>query len=88
MVLRMCRAPDHPRSRGVYVILIITRCLPAGSSPLARGLPTVDPKDVPAEKDHPRSRGVYDYPIFDEAYREGSSPLARGLLLPRAFLSV
>ena len=30
---------DHPRSRGVYAVASITGTLPAGSSPLARGLP-------------------------------------------------
>ena len=29
---------DHPRSRGVYVILAILMLLTEGSSPLARGL--------------------------------------------------
>ena len=33
------RGPDHPRSRGVYSGLRTRRRRPAGSSPLARGLP-------------------------------------------------
>ena len=32
------RGPDHPRSRGVYMITLHERELAAGSSPLARGL--------------------------------------------------
>ena len=33
------RGPDHPRSRGVYCIVICVVALAIGSSPLARGLP-------------------------------------------------
>ena len=32
------RAPDHPRSRGVYFRFLASRCFFRGSSPLARGL--------------------------------------------------
>ena len=41
---RMCVrcAWDHPRSRGVYRPLCTGGPAPTGSSPLARGLPTVD----------------------------------------------
>ena len=41
-------SPDHPRSRGVYWNLVLTRGCRAGSSPLARGLQerrTHDPRD-------------------------------------------
>ena len=31
--------PDHPRSRGVYLIWLVVTWYPSGSSPLARGLP-------------------------------------------------
>ena len=40
-----CRARsarDHPRSRGVYVIVAVWRAILGGSSPLARGLPRHD----------------------------------------------
>ena len=37
------RPPDHPRSRGVYVMASMTSALVRGSSPLARGLPTPKP---------------------------------------------
>ena len=33
---------DHPRSRGVYVVLMGAGAALAGSSPLARGLPRCD----------------------------------------------
>ena len=36
-----CSRADHPRSRGVYLILSIAFRVMAGSSPLARGLPDV-----------------------------------------------
>ena len=52
-------APDHPRSRGVYVRYWWTSAPAAGSSPLARGLPPGNPQGPSARRDHPRSRGVY-----------------------------
>ena len=36
---RLARAPDHPRSRGVYGACRLPRPTAGGSSPLARGLP-------------------------------------------------
>ena len=33
---------DHPRSRGVYILLALKRTLGGGSSPLARGLQKLD----------------------------------------------
>ena len=36
---------DHPRSRGVYEGTTSTKTVPAGSSPLARGLPAGDAQD-------------------------------------------
>ena len=36
---RATARPDHPRSRGVYVSALSAALIPAGSSPLARGLP-------------------------------------------------
>ena len=32
-------SPDHPRSRGVYSLVIVLVVVEVGSSPLARGLP-------------------------------------------------
>ena len=37
---RTARRSDHPRSRGVYTRLTLSSCPRAGSSPLARGLPS------------------------------------------------
>ena len=34
-------AGDHPRSRGVYAAIAVTTSMIGGSSPLARGLPTL-----------------------------------------------
>ena len=34
----LCRAPDHPRSRGVYASMSTDEATAQGSSPLARGL--------------------------------------------------
>ena len=45
---RQPSAWDHPRSRGVYVRAIITRCVSSGSSPLARGLRDHYPRARPA----------------------------------------
>ena len=73
------RAPDHPRSRGVYEITpkykrIVGRIIPAragftlGFGFWARRGP-----------DHPRSRGVYRVGGLGLVVGWGSSPLARGL---------
>ncbi len=39
---RRPRGRDHPRSRGVYAYRVMTGLLGVGSSPLARGLPTLE----------------------------------------------
>ena len=36
--IAMACSPDHPRSRGVYVVMVLGSAPVAGSSPLARGL--------------------------------------------------
>ena len=51
----------------------------AGSSPLARGLPSGRPSGSTTGRDHPRSRGVYESYGWVTSHKEGSSPLARGL---------
>ena len=70
---------DHPRSRGVYLLLGVLGAVAEGSSPLARGLlqRVCAPAWIPV--DHPRSRGVYSRPAAPRRPRTGSSPLARGL---------
>ena len=39
---------DHPRSRGVYLVMFVLADSASGSSPLARGLPAADPGADPA----------------------------------------
>ena len=51
----------------------------AGSSPLARGLPSSTRRSGPSARDHPRSRGVYPTHMAPRCFETGSSPLARGL---------
>ena len=51
--------PDHPRSRGVYLILVTESSEVSGSSPLARGLLSSPSPLSTFAQDHPRSRGVY-----------------------------
>ena len=70
---------DHPRSRGVYGRRKRRSGPGAGSSPLARGLPTAPLSSCPPAWDHPRSRGVYLFALFQMIRVTGSSPLARGL---------
>ena len=74
------QATDHPRSRGVYLRPNLSRYLPAGSSPLARGLRCTASTSPWNVWDHPRSRGVYRASIRRTTSPNGSSPLARGLL--------
>ena len=70
---------DHPRSRGVYADFGMLSEDEAGSSPLARGLPTAGTRRPEWQADHPRSRGVYSSIEVPAAAATGSSPLARGL---------
>ena len=70
---------DHPRSRGVYVVDTSWPVVPAGSSPLARGLRGGWSAGGRRCGDHPRSRGVYVAVSFEKMMAAGSSPLARGL---------
>ena len=70
---------DHPRSRGVYGLLLGLDAGAPGSSPLARGLPR-------QRADHAEPGGIIPARAgFTSAHRDwcpgqrGSSPLARGL---------
>ena len=74
---------DHPRSRGVYLLTGRMNGQLTGSSPLARGLQTVQADAESRIVDHPRSRGVYGAPTGRASPPSGSSPLARGLLAGR-----
>ena len=73
------RSRDHPRSRGVYRLMVFMGCSLRGSSPLARGLRHRGRGDAERLGDHPRSRGVYRLMVFMGCSLRGSSPLARGL---------
>mgnify|MGYP001645023381 CR=1 FL=1 len=72
-------SPDHPRSRGVYLLVAVIGGVGTGSSPLARGLPTFMGDMMSRPPDHPRSRGVYGGKAMSGSAATGSSPLARGL---------
>ena len=55
------RSRDHPRSRGVYSATGGPRTAPAGSSPLARGLPPWDEYiDWDSRGSSPLARGLHD----------------------------
>ena len=71
---------DHPRSRGVYRMVMASSRIVSGSSPLARGLLGGLVGIVANLMDHPRSRGVYHAMVLGDIKPDGSSPLARGLL--------
>ena len=51
------RTQDHPRSRGVYLADLITYILKEGSSPLARGLPSVQQRTTPLHRIIPARAG-------------------------------
>ena len=70
---------DHPRSRGVYQVILAANESDGGSSPLARGLLVVFCGPAIPCWDHPRSRGVYRSRKIRASLISGSSPLARGL---------
>ena len=70
---------DHPRSRGVYVTVGHASTVPAGSSPLARGLRPADRPGKGFRRIIPARAGFTPPPARRKSYRTGSSPLARGL---------
>ena len=74
--------PDHPRSRGVYTIIVRTPYHPDGSSPLARGLQTLVFKRVAKTGIIPARAGFTGSSSAPTPTHFGSSPLARGLLGP------
>ena len=70
---------DHPRSRGVYLLveggdLVGERIIPARA-----GFTSPPGSSSASTTDHPRSRGVYHSGTTASAPAQGSSPLARGL---------
>ena len=78
---RSCRRRprDHPRSRGVYAALAAIETDLCGSSPLARGLPTVAATSISAPGIIPARAGFTATVVIRIATAAGSSPLARGL---------
>ena len=68
----------HPRGRGEHV----SRSTPTkgsfGSSPRARGTPTISAAVAPSRTVHPRGRGEHVLTMDVLLYRGGSSPRARG----------
>ena len=72
-------APDHPRSRGVYRIVLVCSATAIGIIPARAGF-TWRPRPAGCvRRDHPRSRGVYGAIPEQRTPALGSSPLARGL---------
>ena len=73
---------DHPRSRGVYKERFVESGPFPGSSPLARGLQTIDNSDGTVSRIIPARAGFTAEQYKDWLTHTGSSPLARGLLTP------
>ena len=74
------RAPDHPRSRGVYADLRQERRIRRRIIPARAGFTVWTGSSSIVSTDHPRSRGVYIAEGLTCESLRGSSPLARGLL--------
>ena len=73
---------DHPRSRGVYSLAAGACPPPAGSSPLARGLPRPRPAHSWPRRIIPARAGFTADSASSDTGHSGSSPLARGLHAP------
>ena len=71
--------PAHPRSRGEHEEWLRGGKVYFGSSPLARGTHTPQPRNKPPSA-HPRSRGEHLVVCLLKCFVSGSSPLARGTL--------
>ena len=71
---------DHPRSRGVYLVMFVIADSASGSSPLARGLPGPAPPRRRDPRIIPARAGFTPIAPSAPASAGGSSPLARGLL--------
>ena len=73
--------PDHPRSRGVYLMGMTQPPRTPWIIPARAGFTAGRPWSSGGAADHPRSRGVYSAPRTWTVVAIGSSPLARGLRL-------
>ena len=84
---RQCRGQwDHPRSRGVYWDSCLDRELPAGSSPLARGLPTDEELEMSAAGIIP-ARAGFTASADDCFAGAGDHPRSRGVYLGTSWVS-
>ena len=70
---------DHPRSRGVYFMIIHINPEIVGIIPARAGFTAHAAAHSRSGPDHPRSRGVYQTSSCTVISVVGSSPLARGL---------
>ena len=70
---------DHPRSRGVYLLLGLILPVLGGIIPARAGFTSARSPRASLSSDHPRSRGVYESSQKGDYRVYGSSPLARGL---------
>ena len=84
--LQASATADHPRSRGVYSLLLQGGDLAGGIIPARAGFTSPCSFVPTGARDHPRSRGVYSLPEIVTVPVVGSSPLARGL--PPSHLAV
>ena len=71
--------PDHPRSRGVYIIASESHTTGPGSSPLARGLREKEGGFTGVQGIIPARAGFTQCIARNRPRSRGSSPLARGL---------
>ena len=78
---RLNGGPDHPRSRGEYVLHHPSQKLLARIIPALAGNTGAASRDQAKAWDHPRSRGEYMSALRTTREVTGSSPLSRGILL-------
>ena len=77
---RRLAARDHPRSRGVYLIIAVSHDPPNGSSPLARGLPDGHAAHVLAHGIIP-ARAGFTRRVSRQLHQDGDHPRSRGVYL-------
>ena len=79
---------DHPRSRGVYLFLVVVHPLAERIIPARAGFTSRRESGNRTRRDHPRSRGVYLNWTAAGLKGKGSSPLARGLHAQGHFIGI
>ena len=79
---RLNGGPDHPRSRGEYVLHHPSQKLLARIIPALAGNTGAASRDQAKAWDHPRSRGEYMSALRTTREVTGSSPLSRGIRRP------